>query len=129
MWSLGVSLLVALTGLFPWVEATPVDTRYAYWAGAWGVVGPWWAWGVDPVARARCEDHLVGALCELAGRRPLPRALARLLVAMLNPVPAGRPDMHAVAAAALALGPYGCGLPVPVGPEHEEAPRPGLGGR
>lgn len=91
--------MVALTGLFPWVEASTTDARYAYWAAAW------------EEARAagggkRGEALLVAALCDLAGKR-LPSGLARLLVPMLSPAPEHRPTMDMVVQVAGALGPHG----------------------
>lgn len=96
--------MVALTGLFPWVEASAADGRYAYWAAAWEEAA-------GEGGGKRGEALLVTALCDLAGKR-LPCGLARLLVPMLSPAPQHRPTMETVVRVAGTLGPHGDASPL-----------------
>ena len=39
VWSLGLTMLVVMTGYYPWRSASPTDSRYSQWLSAWRKVG------------------------------------------------------------------------------------------
>ena len=100
VWSLGISMLVCLTGFFPWEAARVSDERYGAWLAAWRSYRDDAKHGRSGHGRA----SLVRLLCDLtvgsSNRRGLgdgsQQSLLELLVGMLNPEPTGRLDMCAV---------------------------------
>ena len=39
VWSLGITMVVVMTGYYPWRSAIPTDSRYSQWVSAWRKVG------------------------------------------------------------------------------------------
>ncbi|MFY7871064.1 MAG: protein kinase domain-containing protein [Limnohabitans sp.] len=142
VWSLGVSMLVAATGLFPWDVAHGSDARYAYWAGAWGSVtrtstsGAGGAGGarVSPAGMERLVQALHRLVVDQSGRQVAADTLA-LLALMLNPCAEARVSMQEVVEAlGAAVGGSdgscsGCGSGCGSGPSGAESTTtPLLGG-
>ncbi len=122
VWSLGVTMVVAATGLFPWGVAHHSDPRYAHWMAAWAAADRLRGCGdssgggcVGPAGMGKLVQALVRLVVQQSGARVSADTLA-VLATMLCPRPQDRVTMQevveAIGSAALMSQSSADGVPV-----------------